>query len=101
MSTQLTFGGSSVQLARDVGTPAAVEGFYTDTITQGPKLSVGLSTVYIFQAYENPVQLMIDEATKKLFINVAGVWLEATPWVNVAGVWQVATPWVNVAGVWQ
>jgi hypothetical protein len=32
---------------------------------------------------------------------VAGVWVNAVPYVRVSGVWKVARPWVKVDGIWQ
>ena len=39
--------------------------------------------------------------TKAMYINIAGVWRQATPWVNISGVWKQCTPWVNISGVWK
>jgi len=35
------------------------------------------------------------------WINVAGVWKQATVYIKVAGVWKVATPYIKVSGIWK
>jgi len=35
------------------------------------------------------------------WVNVDGVWYQATPYVRVDGVWIVAKPWVKIAGMWK
>lgn len=38
---------------------------------------------------------------KRIFVNIAGTWKQATAFVNIAGVWKQATVFVNVGGVWK
>lgn len=35
------------------------------------------------------------------WINVSGVWKQATAFINVGGVWKTSTPNIKVAGVWK
>jgi hypothetical protein len=37
----------------------------------------------------------------KVWIKVAGVWKEATPYIRVGGIWKVATPKIRAASVWR
>ena len=37
----------------------------------------------------------------KLWLRVAGVWKETTPYIRVAGVWKLATPFIKVSGTWK
>jgi hypothetical protein len=101
MSNNLTAGGAPSQLVRDTGSPGAVQGFVTDTITQGPRLAAGLTTLFVFQLAEASMQIGIVAAAKQLWIKIAGVWKQATPWIKIAGVWKQATPWVKAGGVWE
>ncbi len=41
------------------------------------------------------------ESRSSLYLNVGGVWKQATPYVNVGGVWKQATAFANVGGVWK
>jgi len=36
----------------------------------------------------------------QFWINISGVWKQATPWVKVAGVWKQGTAFIKVGGVW-
>lgn len=35
------------------------------------------------------------------YINVSGVWKQATAFIKVAGVWKTSTPNIKVAGTWK
>jgi hypothetical protein len=39
--------------------------------------------------------------TTKIWINVLGVWKEATIYIKVAGIWKIATPNIKVTGTWK
>lgn len=39
-------------------------------------------------------------ASKKFWLNVGGIWKEATVHIRIAGVWKVATPFIRVSGTW-
>lgn len=41
------------------------------------------------------------QTTAGAWINVAGVWRQAVPYVKVDGVWQPAQVWAKIAGVWK
>lgn len=35
------------------------------------------------------------------WINIGGVWKEATVWMNISGTWQIVTPYVKAGGIWR
>ena len=35
------------------------------------------------------------------WLNVGGIWKQATAYIKVAGVWKTATPNIKVSGVWK
>jgi len=101
MSIQLTFGGAPVQMVRDKGTPNSVTGFRTQTITQGPNLTVGLPTTFIFQLAENSIQYRLVTALRNEWFKIAGIWKQGYRFYKVAGVWNPSIIWVKIGGVWK
>lgn len=98
MSLQLTFGGNSIQLVRDVGTAGVVQGFRTNEETIC-KNTTALSTTFLFQAFKY-VSYPLSAATI-VWIKVSGVWKTATVFIKVSGVWKQTTPFVNISGQWK
>jgi len=102
MSNGFNVGGAPMQMVRDLGTAGAVQGFRTAEITQGPRLSSPLSTVFQLFGQDGSSQLaIVTGAALKVWLNVAGTWKECVVWLNVAGTWKTATTSLNVGGVWK
>jgi hypothetical protein len=99
MSFQFTIGGGAMIIQRDLGTPTPVQGFRTDTITYGGRLSIPQFGYVRMQVGDGSSQSRSPATT--LWLNVLGVWKQVTTWINVSGVWKTATWFINVAGVWK
>jgi hypothetical protein len=98
----LTVGGSSIQIVRDVGTPNAVSNFIATGKVTGPRLSVALPFYFIFSAAQKSINLQKFTASANIFwVKISGVWKQAVAYIKIAGVWKTATPYVNVAGIWK
>lgn len=101
MSYQLTFGGGEALLVRDKGTANAVQGFVSRESVVIKNVTA-LATSFIFQLIEY-VQFVLTAAPTGtiIWLNVAGVWKQATGWLNVGGTWKQSSPFYNDNGTWK
>lgn len=44
---------------------------------------------------------VVNPAATIVWINVAGTWKEATPFIKASGTWKQATPFIKVASIWR
>jgi hypothetical protein len=102
MSTQLTFGGSSVQLSRDTGTTNSVQGFITDTVTNGGKLSSPLETTHIFYANTAAVQYSIIALARTELLKVLGSYRVIIDRLKkIDGIWVSFVRLIKINGEWK
>lgn len=102
MSNGFNIGGASIQLKRDVGTANAVQGFRTSEITQGPRLTSSLSTVYKFFAADGVAQLsQVAALVNRFWKNISGVWKVTVSDINISNVYKNATPRINISNLWK
>lgn len=102
MSNGFNIGGAPMQLKRDAGTANAVQGFRTSEITQGPRLTSSLSTVYRFFAADGVAQLsQVAALVNRFWKNIFGIWEVTEANINISDVYKNATPRINISDVWK
>lgn len=102
MSNGFNIGGSGIQIKRDLGTPAPVNGFRTEHKTIGAKLLAPIISTVRFLAGGGSVRTAFNGVMNvAVWIKHNGVWKLADVWLNVSGVWKQITVYLKVNGVWK
>ena len=94
--------GGSPRISTAVGTAAPVQNMLVKgSELYGPNLTAALIGTYTFRAASGIRIPSAPGTGSVIWIKVAGVWKQASPYIKVAGVWKPATGYVKVAGAWK
>jgi len=71
-------------------------------ITQGPNLNTSLPTSFSLYGRDGDALIFGSPSVQtQIWINVSGVWKQATAYIKVSGVWKLVTPYIKVSGTWK